>query len=200
MPNLTVQFLQHHSWPISKNNRDIVLRGDKLIQGKIFSVNTPKIMTNDSNSLGVVISSKLHNWLGKCSLDLKGNSNHITKTFVDIINEMKDLAKCKGKDLSAVIYGNHHQDWSVLNSIIDTFEAENISPTVLIGDSNLSSYLRKNILTIWGKPVDNLKLKTEANSLEVQKQVEKVLNYVEKSDNVDFSILEKLPPQTKFNS
>ena len=203
MTSPTIKILPNKTWPMLKEKSRIIgnsLGHDLSIKyGKLGSKATPKMVMGLGPCLGIMINSPTQNFVAHSAPEIDTNMNFVSKFLAETIDKMRYNSKCKDEEISAVIYGGDERSWDLINTIADTFESENIEPTIIAGQKNdstrnrIDSYIKNDQITMFGKLFDKIKLTQEATKEQIAKFLDELFNCVEIPENTVLKVIKDLP-------
>lgn len=199
----TIKFMPNKTWPILKDKSLVVgnsLGHDLSIRyGKLGSRDAAKMILGLGPCLGIAISSPKQNFVAHSAPEIDTDMNFVSRFLAETIDKMRYNSKCKDEEISAVIYGGDERSWDLVNTIADTFESENIEPTIIAGQkgdstkNRIDSYIHNNHITMWGKLIDKIKLTKDATQEQIAKILDEMFNCVEIPESTELKIIDKLP-------
>ena len=199
----TIKFMPNKTWPILKDKSLVVgssLGHNLSIRyGKLGSRDAAKMILGLGPCLGIAISSPKQNFVAHSAPEIDTDMNFVSRFLAETIDKMRYNSKCKDEEISAVIYGGDERSWDLVNTIADTFESENIEPTIIAGQkedstkNRIDSYIHNNHITMWGKLIDKIKLTKDATQEQIAKILDEMFNCVEIPESTELKIIDKLP-------
>lgn len=199
----TIRFLPNKTWPILKEKRLIIgnsLGHDLSVRyGKLGSNNMAKMVMGLGPCLGIAITSPKQDFIAHSAPEIDTDMNFVSRFLAETIDKMRYNSKCKDEEISAVIYGGDNRSWDLINTIADTFESENIEPTIIAGQkldstkNRIDSYIHNNNITMWGKLVDKIKLTKDATQEQIAKILDELFNCVELPEGTKLKMMDELP-------
>ena len=136
-------------------------------------------------TVGIMVSSPKQHFVANSVPEIDTDMNSVSNFLAETIDKMRRNSRCKDEDITGVIYGGDDRCWGLINTIADTFESENIEPTIITcpkGDNakfSIDSYINNNHITMWGKLIDKIKLTHEATQEQIAKILDEMFNCVE---------------------
>lgn len=216
MSQIKLNFLSGKAYPqLTKKGVEVgsSLGHDLSIKyGKTFSQNTPKMINGLGPCIGIGIFSPTQKFLAHSAPEIDMNLGRIPQFIAESIYKMRESAKCKDDEISAVIYGGiaydsenpvSHSSCQLVDEIEEGCRLEGIEPTIITGqysdglNTRINSYIGKNQITLWGKLIDKIKLGKESPLTEIQKTLENFFEYVKLPNNTKLETINELPAITE---
>ena len=203
MTTPAVKFLPNKTWPVLKDKKLIVgnsLGHDLSVRyGRLGSKDAAKMVLGLGPCLGIAISSPKQHFVAHSAPEIDTDMNFVSRFLAETIDKMRYNSKCNDEDISAIIYGGDERSWDLVNTLADTFESENIEPTIIAGQkgdstkNRIDSYIHDGHVTMWGKLIDKIKLTHNATQEQISKVLNELFNCVEVAENTELRILKDLP-------
>jgi len=190
-----IRLLPMKKWPTPKS-RDLVLNPNKDTFAAVYSTVTAKMLHNKKSRLNFYISNGIKYLIGGVTAGSQKCAATIQYFIKNAVNIFREATNYKDEDVDTVLWGDKDVDTMCLYSAVDALEKENLNPTVIMGNDDMNAYIRDNEITFWGSSIDNLHLSNNDNSEKIKNKIQETFDENAFMDSgLDFSILEKIPPQ-----
>ena len=212
MPGLTVNLLQNKVYP----TRNVCATKFENAGGSEYTLNkkckamvakTVTIATDLAPVLGVTL------WLPEKKISVCSNPKTETLQSVpDKVRKMIEILHNESRKnydrMFAFITGGVASDSKnacaqesadLTYTIYDTFQKEGIETSVIadqFADSKtqrINSYCVGNNITLWGEPINQVKLNRDAELSEIREALSENFEFVELSPNIEFKVIDELP-------